>query len=90
MSTDSIIYAAANKNADSAINYAAVDVSSVDYEPASPFRGIHIGTGGAGDITITGHNGTSVTLKVGEGLLPIGGIAIVSATTTATEITALF
>ena len=76
--------------ADCAINYETVDVSAADYEPASPFRGIHIGTGGAGNITITGHNGVDATLKVGEGILTLGGIAIVSATTTATEITALF
>jgi len=76
--------------AHSGVSYVTVDVSEDDYTPDTPFRAIHIGTGGAGDLTLTGHDGYSVTLKLAEGLHPLGGLAIVASTTTASELTAIF
>lgn len=81
------IFAADTTNTIIASSYASVTTGQ-DYAPDRPFKGIHIG--GAGNITITGANGVSVTLAVTPGHYPYGGAAIVGATTTATGIVVLF
>lgn len=72
----------------SANRYQAVDLSIVDYAPADPFKGLHIGRDG--DIVIVGIDGRSATLAVTAGVWPYGGSRIIRSGTTATGIVALY
>jgi hypothetical protein len=74
----------------SANNYREVNLTSVDFEPSTPFKGIYVG--GTGDITVRGMDGVEVTLVgVAAGVAhPIAGAAIIRATTDATDLVALY
>ena len=74
----------------SAVEYKNIDVSAADYRPTKAFRAINIDTGGDGDVTIIGLNGVAATMTLAAGFYPFAGKAIVSGTTTATGITAIF
>lgn len=68
----------------------AVDVSVTDFTPAGgSFRGLYVG--GAGNVVIKGLDGNTFTLTavpVGT-VLPVAGLAVVKALTTATLMIAL-
>lgn len=73
---------------DSAVRYEDADISSVDYEPSEPFKGLFCTA--AGDVVITGVDGVnSSALPLTVGVWPLAGIKVVKTGTTATLV-ALF
>lgn len=80
------------KSHDASVNssnrYKEVDLSTADFLSSPSFKALHVG--GDGDVTITGVDGVTVTMNLTAGLWPYGGTAIVRATTTATDIVALY
>jgi len=76
---------------DSVIIYRDVDVSTEDYAPNRPFKGLYIGATGGGSLTIAGLDGEEVTLTgLTPGCWPFAGVGIISATTDVGAIVALF
>lgn len=75
----------------SALRYEAVTYTDGEYVSSDsnvPFKGIIVGE--AGDVTIRGVDEVEVTITLEPGLYPLGGIAIVESTTTATNITTCY
>ena len=60
-----------------------VDISSVDYTPEKPFKGIHCNV--AGVIVLTGSNGNTETFTLAAGMsYPYGGSTVVKTGSEAT------
>jgi hypothetical protein len=72
----------------SSLVHQAVDLASVNFTAARPFKGIHVGT--AGNVTIVGLDGKATTFALEAGGHPYGGTGIIRATTTASNLVALF
>ena len=71
----------------SSLRYEPVTFTSGEYLVADvnvPFKGLIIGA--SGDIVLRGVDDVQVTLTLAKGIYPLGGIAIVEAGTTATNI----
>jgi hypothetical protein len=63
---------------------------ATDYEPDRPFKAIHVNDLAGGDVTIVGLDGVEATFTVAQGSWPYGGLSIVSATTSVTDIVVIF
>jgi hypothetical protein len=74
----------------SGTSYKTPDLSSDDFVPNEPFKAIHVNDVAGGDITIVGLDGIAATFTVSQGSWPYGGLSIVQATTTVTDLVAIF